>query len=390
MRSSPVLQRLSFSLTLLTLAGAGCASDPVRPSPVELPDGAGGMVTGGSGGSAPMDSGPVGGTGGGTPKDGPTTSVSADAVAADASPSPADTGPASSPRDAGALTACPATPTAYTAQMTIHYANNTNLSQSLDIFVPHGPGPYPVLIWIPGGGWVTGSKGSVPATVKALASRGYVVVSTNHRPSSAAKFPAQIQDIKAAIRFLRANAARFKINPDAIGISGNSSGGHLSALAGTSGGVAAFDDLSHGNPGVSSRVQAAVPFFGPSDFLKMNLHAKENGCPGGSLDHDSITSPESRLLGCQLQTCPDKAGVANPITYIGADDPPFLVQHGATDCTVPPGQSKVLHDALRAANVPSTLIIRPNVGHSRAPYDAVDFFGFLDATLRGCRSSAAP
>jgi acetyl esterase/lipase len=200
------------------------------------------------------------------------------------------------------------------------------------------------------------------------------------------KAPAQIQDVKAAIRFLRANASQYKIDAAHIGIAGESAGGHLSALAGTSGDVASLEDLSQGNPSMSSRVQAVADFFGPTDFSVMDTQATAQGCVGST--HSRGDSPESKLVGCAVSACPDQVRLQNPITYVSPDDPPFSITHGDIDCTVPWGQSEILDAALRAAGVISTFEKVPAVGHSPLIFNAAIMdrtWTFFDQLLKGCQ-----
>ena len=147
-------------------------------------------------------------------------------------------------------------------------------TQVLDLYLPEGNGPFPVVVNIHPGGFFSGDKDMVPGTPgKALLKAGYAIASINYRLSGEATFPAAVQDAKAAVRFLRANAAKYKLNPDKIAAFGQSAGGNLASMLGTAGDVAEFDDPSLGNAGVSSRVQAVINWFGPNDFSR-------DGCAG--------------------------------------------------------------------------------------------------------------
>lgn len=228
----------------------------------------------------------------------------------------------------------------------ISYASGSN-AQKMDIFLPDTvKDKNPVLIWIHGGGWKGGDKSEFRNTnrLTELKKRGYAVVVINYRLSGEAKFPAQIFDVKAAIRWVKANAGTYKFNPDKIGVWGSSAGGHLSALAGTSGSIAELEDLNQGNSSFSSTVQVVVDWYGPTDFLKMDSLALAQGCT--SSNHNAANSPESELIGFQIITRPDLVAKANPITYISNDDPPFFIEHGLTDCTVAYGQSQLLYNQL--------------------------------------------
>lgn len=191
-----------------------------------------------------------------------------------------------------------------------------------------------------------------------LVSRVYVVASIQYRFSSQAKWPAQAYDVKAAIRFLRANAARYNLDPEHVGVGGDSAGGHLAAFVGTSGDAKEMEgDL--GNPGISTRVQAVVDWFGPTDLTLLGKQAK----PGGFIQHDAADSPESLLVGGPIQEKKDIAATANPITYIHGDEPPFLIMHGDNDMLVPWGQSDILAKALIDAGNDVTMKTLHGAGH---------------------------
>lgn len=243
------------------------------------------------------------------------------------------------------------------AERSIPYVTNGSPNQVLDLYLPVQPSdkPWPLMIWIHGGAWMGGSQANPP--VLFLASKGFAVASIQHRFSSQAKWPAQCYDCKAAVRFLRANAAKYNFDPDRFGIGGDSSGGHLAAFVGTSGHAKEMEgDL--GNPNLSSGVQAVVDWFGPTDLLMMD---QQNG--GHGLQHNPASSPESNLLGGPLQEKKDLAKTANPITYIDKNCPPFLIMHGDNDQLVPHGQSVELATALIDAGVEVTMKTLHGAGH---------------------------
>ena len=213
--------------------------------------------------------------------------------------------------------------------------------------------PTPVVVWIHGGAWRAGSKEGTPTL--ALAQKGYFTASISYRLSQEAKFPAQIEDCKCAIRWLRAHAKEYGINPDRIGVWGSSAGGHLVALLGTSGGVADLDGKG-GWADQSSRVQAVCDFFGPTDFTRM-MEGRS------TMDHYAANSPESQLIGGPVLDNKDKCAKANPITYVTPDDPPFLIVHGEQDTTVPINSSVLLDEALRKAGVEATFVRVKGGGH---------------------------
>jgi acetyl esterase/lipase len=184
------------------------------------------------------------------------------------------------------------------------------------------------------------------------------VASIGYRLSQHATFPAQIEDCKAAIRWLRANAKTYQLDPDHIGAWGASAGGHLVALLGTTGGVKELEGKGS-NAEQSSRVQGVVDFFGPTEFLQMDAHAVK----GAFLKHDPANSPESRLIGGAIQENVEKVKRANPVQYVTKDAPPFFIAHGEQDPLVPCHQSELLYEALKKAGVEVTLQKIPGAGH---------------------------
>jgi acetyl esterase/lipase len=228
--------------------------------------------------------------------------------------------------------------------------------QKLDLYLPASKGTFPLLINIHGGAFRMGSK-EMGVPVEYLA-QGYAVASINYRLSQHALFPAQIEDCKAAVRWLRANATRFGLDADRFGAWGSSAGGHLASMLGTTSDTQEFDVGPHLDQ--SSRVQAVVNYFGPTDFLQMDAHRLPNG-----QRHDPADSPESQLIGGPIQENPDKAARANPIRYVSAGDPPFLICHGDADPLVPHHQSQLLAAALENAGVPVTFYTVVGGGHGR-------------------------
>lgn len=239
---------------------------------------------------------------------------------------------------------------------------------TLDLYCPEKvSGPLPVIVWIHGGGWRRGGKKQCPAI--GMVHDGYAVASIDYRLTSTAPFPAQIEDCKAAVRWLRANAAKYNLDADRVGVWGVSAGGHLAALLGTSGGVPELEG-SGDNMQYSSRVQAVCDVAGPADLLAMtNLGPKRTFAIEG-------------LLGGPLEKDKAKAIAASPIHYVSKDDPPFLIVHGEGDRVIPVEQSQRFYEELRKAGVNATLKM-PYVGHQAVLMDAVkDAEVFFDATLK--------
>lgn len=228
-------------------------------------------------------------------------------------------------------------------------------AQKLDLYLPEqAQAPLPLIIWVHGGAWLGGDKAQCPALVATR--NGYAVASLNYRLSQEAKFPAQIEDCKGAVRFLRAHAREYNLDAQRFGAWGSSAGGHLVALLGTSGDVKELEGKVGDNEEFSSRVQAVCDWFGPTDFLKI-------GDFPSNLKHNEPDSPESRLIGGPILENREKAIRANPITYLTKDDPPFLIMHGDKDMTVPLNQSELLRDALQNAKMDVQYQVIEGAGH---------------------------
>jgi acetyl esterase/lipase len=247
----------------------------------------------------------------------------------------------------------------------IRYGDAPGVANLLDIYQPIGiTHPLPTIVWIHGGGWAAGDKS--PCRVARFVDQGYVVVSLNYRFAPKNLFPAQLYDCKGAIRFLRANAAKYDIDPDHIGVWGASAGGHLVALLGTSGDDPKPEGDVGGNLTQSSRVQAVCDWFGPTDMSVFVAESKEAGIklPNGPA---LITG----LFGGAPDTKPELVQQANPIAYITAkiegktakSIPPFLIMHGDRDPLVPVAQSRLLSEALQKAGVKQHFVIVKNAGH---------------------------
>jgi acetyl esterase/lipase len=238
------------------------------------------------------------------------------------------------------------------------YVEGGRERQRLDLYLPPSGRGWPLVVSIHGGAFRMGSKDGEPArSAGAFVARGFAVAAINYRLSQHAVFPAQIEDVKAAVRWLRANAARYGYDPSRVAAYGGSAGGHLAAMLGTTGDVRAFDVGAHLDQ--SSRVQAVVDFFGPTDFLQMDAHRLNDR----AMVHDAPDSPESQLVGGPIRDNPDKVARANPITYVTNDDPPFLVVHGDADLLVPHHQSVLLEEALRKAGVSVRFVTIPGGLH---------------------------
>ena len=227
------------------------------------------------------------------------------------------------------------------------YVSDGHARQKLDLYLPEGKGPFPVLVWIHGGAWRAGSKDR--ARGLDWLNRGVAVASVNYRLSQHATFPAQIEDCKSALRWLRAHAQTYHLDADRFLAWGASAGGHLVALLGVTGDTRSFDVGDHLHQ--SSAVLAVVDEYGPTDFLQMDAMDGDSG----RIAHDSADSPESQLIGGPIQEHPEKVQSANPLTYVSKNDASFLIIHGDRDPLVAHGQSVILHDALQHAGVEAKL-----------------------------------
>ena len=217
----------------------------------------------------------------------------------------------------------------------------------LDLHIPSGAGPFPVLMWVHGGGWQGGNRAMGHALQ--LAQHGFAIAAPQYRLSGEAKYPAQVHDLKGAVRWLRANAATYRLDADRIAGWGASADAHLVSL------VALLEDAGDvgGNLEQSGALQAVVSYFMPSDLLAM-------ASPSGATPRDQMSA---NLLGYNVRERPDAASQASPITHARRDAPPFLILHGDADPMVPPAQSQSFHAALRAAGADSTFVTLPDAIH---------------------------
>ncbi|PID32131.1 hypothetical protein CR970_02180 [Candidatus Saccharibacteria bacterium] len=256
-------------------------------------------------------------------------------------------------------------------QENIAYAN-THSAQKLDLMLPERTGtPVPLVIDIHGGAFSGGDKSGESYNYDALLNEGWAVASLNYRLSGDAQFPAGGQDVKAAVRWLRANADTYGIDPDRFAAWGRSAGGYMVAMLGVTGDQpTVFDDDSLGNPNVSDAVQAVVGYYSPTNFATMDTQARQTCGSGNYQVHDADGSPESYWLRAPVQESP-LTSKADLTSYVATNPklPKFALYHGSWDCTVPPGQSQELADALTAAGNTPDLRIVDGFGHADDRFD---------------------
>ncbi|MGZ7446091.1 alpha/beta hydrolase fold domain-containing protein [Paenibacillus sp. TH7-28] len=242
----------------------------------------------------------------------------------------------------------------------IVYSNKGNSPLKLNLLVYRNPNDglfhregnkevYPLIIYLHGCGWGWSEQDIfefIPQLTE-FAKSGFVVASVQYRLSSEAIFPAQLEDVRDAIHFLKSNAANYNIDPHKVGLWGDSSGAHLALLAGLE---------ALGDEGGPCNVQAVVDWFGPTELLSMSKYPSV-------FDHDSPHSPESKLVGGALQENKARARAASPMEYVRSDAPPILIMHGDADDVVPFEQSVEFFKALRQAGNDATMYRIKGAGH---------------------------
>lgn len=241
-----------------------------------------------------------------------------------------------------ALSLCGALQAAEPTQRDLALARIGDRALTLDLYAPteRATQAAPTIIWIHGGAWRAGSKGNVP--VLPWRQHGFAIASVEYRLSPEAKFPAQIHDIKAAIRYLRRRASGLHLDPDRFVIAGASAGGHLAALVGVSGGVDELEGSIGDHASESSTVSAIVSFYGASNLQTILSQSTRHGL--------SVRVPALQLLlGGQPDEVPALAKLASPVTHVDASDPPLWLIHGDADPQMPPRQSDELEAAYKKA-----------------------------------------
>ncbi len=280
----------------------------------------------------------------------------------------------------------------------IPYAIGGGNAQSLDIFLPdEGDGPFPTIIFIHGGGFLSGDKRDTQNIYLMNGiRRGYAVVNMNHRLCQEAKFPLPVYDVKAGVRFLRANAAKYCLDPDRFAVGGDSAGAYFAAMLGCGGDVAALEDYSMGNPGVSSAVQAAIGLFGVYDLaMQSEFTEKSNagpgpGGPGGQGGPSAFKMPNfaDMFAGVVCREHPELMALTWPGSYVTKDCAYTLIQGGTADQVVPYEASPALVDRINAVCGEGRAILQRMEGctHGHPDYATPEnedrLFAFLDSVLK--------
>jgi acetyl esterase/lipase len=284
---------------------------------------------------------------------------------------------------------------------TLTYASRDGADLLLDLYLPANPvrRPIPVIVFLHGGGWSGGTRTTGPDFRRYFANDGFAMVSIEYRLTPSIAFPTNVEDVRTAVRWLKANAATHALDPDRICLWGTSAGGHLAAVAALAP-PGMFE--GHDNVNQTSTVRCVLDAYGPTRFDAMDAQTREErealqppvvtinvfggargaerggavGSPAatrgeppggqgrGATPHDDPSSPESRLLGAAVPSVPDRVRAANPITYVGKNAPPFLIMHGLADNSVPHGQSVLLYEALKAAGNEVTLRLVDGLPHT--------------------------
>lgn len=272
----------------------------------------------------------------------------------------------------------------------VEYARVNNQPLRLDLYLPGTPATArPLVIFVHGGGWSSGGKAPIQAAMLPLLSAGIALASIDYRlvnaqhanlygGMSAVIFPAAVHDVKAAVRFLRANAAIYNFDPQRFGLWGGSAGSHLASLATLSTGNTSLEGTIGDHLATSSAVGMAVIAYGPSDILRMGIDAAQAGF--NSAGWDAPNTAHAAFIGCGVQgmgairanldnpappwpQCVAQANLANPVLQIDGSDPPTWIGHANDDPVVPWPQSQRLFDALQSAGVDSDFVRAPSGGH---------------------------
>ena len=271
------------------------------------------------------------------------------------------------------------------------YSRAGGVDRLADVYLPEGEGPFPAVLFLHGGGWRFGDRRLAPDLARFFARRGYVAVSIDYRLSDEAVFPAGVSDVVTAIRWMKAHASDYRIDPARIGLLGSSAGAHLAMLAG----LAPEQFASEEWQDQDGRVAAIVDGYGPVDFLAADAQKAAEPLPGTDPESAMLPPPmpatdpesmESRFLGAPVSEVPEKVAAANPVTYAEGASCPILILHGDCDAHVPPGQSRLLFEALSAKGAEATLTQIGGLGHGFLNRNDLDDGGPRDVVVTTCDS----
>ena len=265
-------------------------------------------------------------------------------------------------------------------QADVVYATLDGRDLTLDLYLPKQEEKPPLVVYIHGGSWRTGSHNK--CLTSWLCDEGFAVASISYRFSQEAVFPAQIHDCKAAVRWLRGHASEFGYDATRIGVAGTSAGGHLALLMGTTGGVNEYEGTIGGNADQSSSVQAVADFYGPTDFI---LRSKNQ--PAKTEPEDS---PVCQLIGGPVSENENQARFASPVYQVSEGDAPLLIIHGDKDTTVYLDQSQRMEETYRKAGLEVALEVVPGAGHGGEAYSAPDLRKIVAAFFKKHLGAAKP
>ena len=272
------------------------------------------------------------------------------------------------------LSGCGSLPSSVKVVREVEYARVDGQALKLDLYLPKKPvGALPVVVWIHGGSWNSGSKDFCP--IGFMAARNVAIVSINYRLTETAAFPAPLFDCKGAVRWLRAHAGEYGLDAGHVGLFGASAGGHLALLLATTENHPELEGDVGGNLNFSSRVQCVCAFYPPTDLNRLVTDPAARTHDNGDV---------AKLIGGAVAYHLDQAAAASPLTYVDKSCPPVYLLHGSADKLVPPEQSVWFYEALVKAGVPAHLEIVPNKGHGiiAPPKAAQEIFDFFDRYLK--------
>ncbi|WP_162617914.1 alpha/beta hydrolase [Salinicola halophilus] len=274
----------------------------------------------------------------------------------------------------------------------VTYTTIDEVALEADLYLPERDAKPPVILFLHGGGWRFGDRKLAPDLSRFFAREGFAMISIDYRLSGQAPFPAAVEDVKTAIRWVKSVADTYGFDAERLGLWGSSAGAHLATLAVTAG-PERFRGNEYGE--FDEQVRAVVDGYGPTDFLQQDAFRDPDGAP--SDDPESIQMPpgkfsadadsmESLFIGAPIEEAPDRVAAANPITYVEPGLPPMLILHGLSDTAVPWQQSRLLFDALSRTDNPATLGLIEGLGHGFFNRNALDDDG--PRTMHVSRSDA--